>query len=272
MRTTFPLRIFRNAILSLLLLAAACDKATAPRYGEEEEHPSETEHSIVHLKSLCGRADTPVTEDLIIRGRVVGNDRFGEFARRLVIEDRSGGITIALERGGLADDYPFGMEIIVRCNGLTLCNYGGKVMLGAGTGEYGVEGVAEERIPLHIRPGRQHDSAPRPVVRKLPDLGMPEVDTYVRIEGVRFTAAGTWCVTDPATQRSVTTEHTLVDADGNAFTLRVPSTCSYAKEPVPSGTGSMGCIPDYFDGRLSLRVTCYDAQFATAAAPPTAYP
>lgn len=84
----------------------------------------------------------------------------------------------------------------------------------------------------------------------------------MRFDGVQFADAGkTWCDTDPETGRTVATERTILDAGGNEFTVRSTATCVYAKEPVPSGTGSLYGIIDYFAGKYTLRVTNREAAF-----------
>ena len=108
----------------LLTLPAGCDRATQPEF---TVCPPEPQNSVAYLKSLCdGKSSVAVTQDIIIRGFVTANDLYGEFYRTIVVEDASGGIAIAAEGSPLADLYPFGIVATVRCNGLTLCDYGGK--------------------------------------------------------------------------------------------------------------------------------------------------
>ena len=84
--------------LSLLLLAG-CDKATEPGFAET---PEASQHTVAYLKSLCdGRASVAVTQDVTIRGFITANDLFGEFDRTIVVEDASGGISIAADHPSL---------------------------------------------------------------------------------------------------------------------------------------------------------------------------
>ena len=90
---------------------------------------------------------------------------------------------------------------------------------------------------------------------------------------MRFADAGKpWCDTDPETGRTVATERTILDAEGNEFTVRSAATCAYAKEPLPSGTGSLYGIIDYFAGKYTLRVTNREIVFSTTATPYAAHP
>ena len=240
--------------LSLLLLAG-CDKATEPGFAET---PEASQHTVAYLKSLCdGRASVAVTQDVTIRGFITANDLFGEFDRTIVVEDASGGISIAADHPSLADDYPFGAIATVRCNGLTLCNYGGKIELGAEPGDYGAGAIPREELSRHIR-----------VTLTFGEVSARHIDTRVRFDGVRFADAGKpWCDTDPETGRTVATERTILDAEGNEFTVRSAATCAYAKEPLPSSTGSLYGIIDYFAGKYTLRVTNREIVFSRTATP-----
>ena len=216
--------------LSLLLLAG-CDKATEPGFAEA---PEVSRHTVAYLKSLCdGRSSAAVTQDITIRGFITANDLYGEFDRTIVVEDPSGGIAIAAGHPSLADDYPFGAIATVRCNGLTLCNYGGKIELGAEPGDYGAGTIPREELSRHIRvtlpeEGESHRAAPL----TFGEVSARHIDTRVRFDGVRFAEPGkAWCDTDPETGRTVATERTILDAAGNEFTVRSAATCAYAMSP-----------------------------------------
>ena len=162
----------------------------------------------------------------------------------------------------------------MRCNGLTLCNYGGKIELGAEPGDYGAGTIPREELSRHIRvtlpeEGESHRAAPL----TFGEVSARHIDTRVRFDGVRFAEPGkAWCDTDPETGRTVATERTILDAAGNEFTVRSAATCAYAKEPLPSGTGSLYGIIDYFAGKYTLRVTNREIVFSRTATPYAAHP
>lgn len=253
-------------VLAALLLTA-CDTSTEARFGEPEAI-----RSITYLKSLCEGTSVAVRHDITIRGRVTGNDRFGEFYKTLVIEDTGGGISIAADHTELWPDYPFGSEVTVRCNGLSLLDYGGKILLGTTPGESGVGRIPARELHRYLRVSRPEGVQTLPLRLSIPEIGIQHTDTYVRLDGVRFSDTGNWCDTDPETDQDITTEHRITDQAGNAFVVRTSGTCIYAKEPVPEGTGTLCGVIDYFNGKLSLRVTNYEAEFPIAARLPTACP
>lgn len=259
-----------TACISLLILLTGCDRATKPDY---VICPPEPQNSVAHLKSLCdGKSSVAVTQDITIRGFITANDLYGEYDRAIVVEDGSGGITIAADHTSLADLFPVGYIATVRCNGLTLCDYGGKIQLGTTPGDDGPGRIPRDELARYIR-AEAPAGETRPVQCLAFDaISARHIDTRVCFEGVHFVEAANWCDTDPETHRTITTERQIADTQGRTFIVRTAGTCTYAKEPVPQGTGSLYGIIDYFAGKYTLRVTNREAFFATAATPPTTYP
>lgn len=105
MRTTARISLLTLPVL--LTLPAGCDRATQPEF---TVRPPEPQNSVAYLKSLCdGKSSVAIAQDITIRGFVTANDLYGEFHRTIVVEDASGGISIAAEGSPLADLYPFGI-------------------------------------------------------------------------------------------------------------------------------------------------------------------
>lgn len=248
-----------------LLLLAACNTATEPEF---QETPQASQLSIAGLKALCdGRSALRISQDATIRGQVVANDLYGEFSREIILQDDSGGIAVAVEGDDLADRFPFGALVEVRCNGLVLTDYGGKVGLGTEPGEYGSGVIPQEEIERYFHfPGTDVEM-PRSVPLAFEEVGSQHIDTRVRFEGVRFVEAGKpWCDTDPETGRTVTTEREIMDANGTRFLVRSLESCDYAEEPLPAGSGTLGGVIDYFGGKYALRVTFREVVFSDETA------
>lgn len=134
-----------------LAVLAGCDKASGLEF--DDDPPAGTGHGIAALKSRCTGEQAAVTEDITVEGVVTGNDLYGEFYKTLVVEDTSGGISIAVDATELYVDYPVGTAVTIHCNGLFLCDYGGKVMLGTRpTGEYAGPGrIPPAEAALYLR-------------------------------------------------------------------------------------------------------------------------
>lgn len=248
-----------------LLLAVGCNRASEPRFGQS---PAATRLSIAGLKTLCDAASSArIARDAAVRGEVVANDLYGEFRREIIIQDETGGISVAVEGEQLADRFPFGAIVEIRCNGLSLCDYGGKIRLGTEPGDDGAPGeIPEEEIERHIRIVGAVDTEPRVQVLRPGEVTDRQVDTRVRFEEVRFVDVGAaWCNVDPETNRLVTTERGIVDADGDRFIVRTLWSCDYGAESLPEGSGSLTGVIDYFGGKYSLRVTFREKEFPGTA-------
>ena len=250
------LRTAVSVVLALTALAG-CDKASGLEFDDDTPQGMVT---IAALKSRCTGAQAAVTEDITVEGVVTGNDLYGEFYKTLVVEDTSGGISIAVDATEHYVDYPVGTAVTIHCNGLFLCEY-------AGPGR-----IPQAEAVLYLRRKQAETSPLRPRTLTFGEVDMRHTDTYVHFEGVRFVQQGNWCDPDPETGRPATTERWIADHTGREFIVRTAGTCTYATEPVPQGTGSVYGIIDYFNGKYTLRIANREVDFATVAARPTACP
>ncbi|MCM1150528.1 MAG: DUF5689 domain-containing protein [Alistipes sp.] len=256
-------------LLLPVLLLVACDR-TEPFAYENENRPEAT-HTIAYLKTRCDESHYEIVDQTVIRGTITGNNRYGEFPRELIIQDATGGIAIAADYSAADNPYPLGEELLVYCNGLMLYDYGGKIRLGKATDESTC--IPREELDRHLRISGRTPERPTAAPIRIDELTPAHIDTYVRIDDVRFPESGIWCDRDPETGRYRTTERTLADAAGHTLAVRTAGTAFYAGEPLPSGNGSLCGIIDYFGGVYSLRITGFETAFVvTPAMPATTYP
>lgn len=71
-----------------------------------------------------------ITEDVQIKGRVVGNDIGGNIYNEVSIDDGTGAILICISQGGLFAYLPVGQEIVVDLKGLYIGGYGKQAEIG----------------------------------------------------------------------------------------------------------------------------------------------
>ena len=71
-----------------------------------------------------------ITEDVQIKGRVVGNDIGGNIYNEVSIDDGTGAILICISQGGLFSYLPVGQEIVVDLKGLYIGGYGRQAEIG----------------------------------------------------------------------------------------------------------------------------------------------
>lgn len=132
-----------SILAAMTILLASCTEfgpVGAGHYREPEKLPFETEmkatHTISQLVSLYTEHQHPVlvTDDIIISGKVTTTDKPGNFYKSLYIQDETGGIEVKIGRNALYNDYQPGQTIFVKCQGLTLGEYGYKPLSKYGGG------------------------------------------------------------------------------------------------------------------------------------------
>ena len=90
------------------------------------------------------------------------------------------------------------------------------------------------------------------------DVDHALLDTDVRFDRVRFAQEEIglpFCDRDPLSGRLVATDRHLVDEQDDTLRVRTAASCVYADDPIPSGTGSLRGILDYFNGNYMVRIT-----------------
>ncbi len=238
-----------SALLILLvstLLATACTPSvtTSPT----------NEVSIAHIKSLCKGDHHLIDADYTIRGVVVATDWLGELHKSAIVVDDTGGLEFAVDIANVSEQLPVFSEVEILCNGLMLARIGGKIELGLPpTADFPIDNIDEERFSRYIRVV-SNNSDYCATTKRFSDIGVSDISTLVRFEGVRVDAeqATTWC--DMVEGNPVTTFRTITDSEGNEFTLRILSTCHYATMPMPTNEISVEGVIDYSDNRYFLRI------------------
>lgn len=91
--------------------------------------------TIAQLCAMYSGKPVEIHKNVIISGVVVTDDQPGNFYKSLYIQDSTAGIELKIGKNGLYNDYRPGQTLYVRCNGLTLGQYGYK------SGNYGGNGM-----------------------------------------------------------------------------------------------------------------------------------
>ena len=242
--------------LCSLLLSVACTSGTKPEFADTPDDSAESGLvSIAYLKSRCNGLSTTLRSDISIKGTVVANDLYGEFYRRIVLVDDSGGVEVLLDKDRLFVDFPIYANISVACNGLAVGRVGGKVVLGAEpTGEYTTDRIAAKDISKYLMclDGDVQSVVPRTVA--IDALGVEHISDYIFIDGVRFAddeVGKKWC--DFVDGQLCEVDRHVVDDKGNVLIIRVSPYSAYATSKIPSGRGAICGILDYSGDTFFLR-------------------
>src|SRR5687768_14204136 len=71
--------------------------------------------TIAQLKSMySGTGFLPITDDIIIEGVVVADDKSGNYYKAIVVQDSTAGIEIQLDGTNLYTDFPVGRKIYLK--------------------------------------------------------------------------------------------------------------------------------------------------------------
>jgi hypothetical protein len=130
------MKTIKNIImLTVTVLLASCmaDEFDAPDltsspYGNN----AITEHNVISIADFKDTYNTvinnngmkEITDDIQIKGTVVGNDIEGNIYNEVIIEDGTAAMIICINQGGLFGYLPVGQEILVDLKGLYVGAYG----------------------------------------------------------------------------------------------------------------------------------------------------
>lgn len=238
-----------TGLLATLLLAVsfvACVKTDfdqPPVGGDGQDIP--TNITIADLKKLHSNFSggfLPITDELVIGGTVVMDDRSGNYYKALVIQDSTGGIEISFNNGYLYNRYPIGRKIYIRCKGLMLTDYNGLVQLVGGfyeeNGQRESIGITENQEINHIVRGFL-GTPPAPKSVNVNELNINLVGTLIRLDGVQFSKCDMGKVyADAVTQTDI--NRTLEQcSNGAEVYLRSSSFSDFAIQTTPTGQGSI---------------------------------
>lgn len=140
---------------------------------------------ITTIKELASRYEygkskaVLISDNIVIAGKVITDDKPGNFYKSMYIQDETASIEIKVGRNGLYNEYKRGQKVYVDCNGLYVGMYGYDSEDGAGMIQIGLDDPTGEYetsyfetaliVDTHIFKGEQ-GSIPDPVVLEEDDL------------------------------------------------------------------------------------------------------
>lgn len=239
------LKYIRLLLLPLVAVALSCSKSA------DEARVV----SIAYLKAMCHGERAIVADECYIEGVVVANDWLGEYPKRVVVVDDSGGLEINIEAEKIYTWLPIYSRVKLFCGGRTLARVGGNVVLGASpTGDFPIDNIPEweARRSFNVVGVAEEFSFP---TMRIADIGLADVSRAVRIDGLRVVDAElglSWCdMVDGVTQ---TTMRTLVDREGNTIGVQTLASCAYGENKIPTTEFSVVGVVDAANGECFLRI------------------
>ena len=83
-----------------------------------------------YRSTITGSGMTQITEDIQIKGWVTGNDNGSNLYNEISLQDNSGAIIVAINKGGLAGLLPVGQQVVFNLKGLYIGGYGTQAEIG----------------------------------------------------------------------------------------------------------------------------------------------
>jgi hypothetical protein len=224
--------------------------------------------TIRDLKNLYTGSVVQITDDLIIEGVVVADDRSGNFYKTMVIQDSTAGISIRLDRTNLFTDYPIGRKVYINCKNLYLGAYRNLIQLGGGVdlsdpADPSIQTIASLLIDKFVVKGPVRQTV-TPIDVEIEDLFTGYQNMLIRIKDVQFIPADTGVIyANAATKQSL--NRTLQNCSGRTVILRTSGYASFAGNLTPSGNGSITAVYQVFGTTNQLYVRdLNDVEFTNA--------
>jgi hypothetical protein len=213
-----------------------------------------------------------ITEDLIIEGVVIANDKSGNLYKQLFIRDSTGALQILLDANSLYGSYPVGRKIFVRCKDLCISDYNGTPQLGVKATVAGLpsfEAIPGSLISKYIIGGSLNNPADPKVVSfadlnaagTVPNIpaGQPWQNKYVG----DLIQMPDFAFTEPAKTYSDTSVYkTTQNRDikncpaggNNTIIVRTSAYANFAGIQLPQGRGSITSIYTLFNTTKQLLI------------------
>ena len=269
-------------ITSLLLSATAltsCDDdfARPPIVMPESEMAGKENITVAGLKDLYWQNEnnyavqTTVNaegNDLILKARVISTDINSTLYNYIYLADETGGLSIAARQikssQKLATQFALGQEVYVNVTGLYAGRYAGLFQLGALSDKGGTTFLENAVLLEHM----QANGLAEPELINYKDVTLAELKaalgsqetirdmmaTSVKISDVTFSQPGTKFIPTEGQDNSIA----FKDADGNSMVIRLNRYCTFGRDLIPSGTGSIKGILGFFNNDWQLIINSID--------------
>ncbi len=201
--------------------------------------------SISKLKSLYVEGGVTLVIDAVIRGVVVANDIADNFYKKIVIQDSTGAIAVALGLYDLHNSYPLGSVVSVRVRGLKLGIDGGLCKLGMVAEDESSE-ISEiptkEMIDKYLF-GVTQDGTIVVQNRKISQLKESDIGKLVRVENLvaDLSVWNRWAKTEKysPTGYASSMDIAAVDESGATIYIYTSGYASFADELIPKQSFSV---------------------------------
>lgn len=230
-------RIFKWITLSavIFILVGSCVKQNFDVPPIKSLSDLEANTSIADLKAKHRNGNVEdISDDIVISGIVISDDKEGNFYKQLIIQDETGGIELRIDETNLSVDYPLGKRVFVKCKGLSLTDYNSFIQLG----------FQDNRIPTALVENfvevGELEGAVVPKSVLIHNLTTNDVGTLIQLNEVEVSKSDNGkSFADTSANAFSGTNRTIEDCFGNNILLRTSRFANFASETMPSGNGTL---------------------------------
>lgn len=246
------------AFLGSVFAFSSCVKQNydAPPSNCDSLSKLEPTYTIKELKNLYDGDTVLIQGDVTIEGNIISTDQYGNFYKKIVVQDTSGAIEIEIDDTYMFTQYPLGKKIMIKCDSLVLGDYNGILELGMAYDiSNGIVRLEPDLEPVHLL--KICEIMPvEPKTVAIADINDDMINTLIKLDTVQFTTADlntTWA--DRIGGNTV--NHTLNDINHLSLLVRTSGFASFAGDTIPGGSGSIvGVLGKYgTDYQLYIRNT-----------------
>lgn len=242
----FSFLIALTALLAIGMVSCVDQNFDEPPVGDLPQLTGNTTIDVLKKKHTIGATASKITEDIIIEGIVVADDRSGNFFENIVIQDATGGISVRMNASGLYNTFPIGSKVAVRCKDLYIGDYNGVHQLNGSV----TDAIEDLLIPKHVLVTAQNQTV-TPAVVTINSLTPAHVNTLIKLENVEFASADTNQTWADAV-KLFSLNRNVQDCNGGTIIVRSSGYADFAKDKTPSKKGSLTAIYTVFGSTKQL--------------------
>ena len=256
MKSITVTKLFTGCLFSGLFFQGCIKQFDLPPAYEGTFIQANTSIKSLYDSHITGNAEKFVDGE-IITGIITANDENDNFYKSIVLQDSTAAITIRLDGFGLSAQFPLGMRLMVKLNGLWMGEYGGMLQIG-GSIDWS-DPMFAELLPVPAPLFNKHllgvrmEAMPYPIDVTYSQLNDSLHSRLVRLSNIEFATADTAkSFGDPINK--LTISHSLKFCTGGTVYLRTSGFSSFAAIKTPSGSGSIVGIYSEFGSQRQLMI------------------
>lgn len=201
----------------------------------------QTNSDIKSIKSLFKfEGFVQITEDKVFSAVVIANDSTGNFYKKIIVQDATGGLEILLDAKEMYTKFPVGRRVFIKAKGLYLGDYNGVIQLGYLPVEGAVIAIPFKDVDNFIVGGSLNNVV-TPKTLQLGSYTDDDVNTLVKFENVEFDKGSALTTFADGVYKN-DASRTLINCTDSSLIIRTSGYAKFAGDPVPKKNGTFVCV------------------------------